>query len=464
MHNPRRENNSFELLKTKYILFVICFTFLLYQSIDLLNEFMSGKTVTTITYGIIRNTTLPAITICPHDLDYRKLAMLNENVSILYVKYIKNISNLSRKDIEVMENNYLNYYRALEIFFNSNKSNFNINNDILDNLTPFNNQTNNRTLYSQLQLSYPYGNIENDLSKIDNYSYRIISLPMESLMITINKTIPFVYKCYTLFSHSHSSWNNIYVDFKYMKMSLKLDRYSMPIKPTQPIRIMMHSQNSLPYENLNIISPGYFYIIEYSQWNIERLGKGYDTDCREYNPKEYTRSDCIFDCYQDKVKYHCETKDFVGSTFLRRRIYFEQDNLNLTKCIVANRIYFELIKLCEVRCRKECHFTYYSFTISKLAEFDMYQANFIINHNEMPDITIRYIPEMPLLTFICNFGGILGMWLGISFYSIVEIIWKILRIKILSMNFFQHIVIKTKNKFIITQNGNSRRVTPSRIH
>ena len=50
----------------------------------------------------------------------------------------------------------------------------------------------------------------------------------------------------------------------------------------------------------------------------------------------------------------------------------------------------------------------------------MYQAGLKINHNEMPDITIRYIPEMPLLTFICNFGGILGMWLGISFYSIVE--------------------------------------------
>ena len=86
--------------------FIICFTFLLYQSIDLFNEFMSGKTVTTINYGIIHNTTLPAITICPHYLDYRKLAMSNENVSKLYEKYFKILPNISREDIKVMENNY----------------------------------------------------------------------------------------------------------------------------------------------------------------------------------------------------------------------------------------------------------------------------------------------------------------------------------------------------------------------
>ena len=291
-----------------------------------------------------------------------------------------------------------------------------------------------------------HGDIDNDLDIINNNSYRMISLPMESIKIyLLYNEIPFVSKCYTLFSHSHSSWDNINIDFRYFTVNLKLDRYASPITPGMFIPLMMHSPNSLPTENYYYINPGYKYIIRYSQWNIIRLKNGYDTDCREYNPKNYTRSDCIFDCYQDIVKYHCHTQDLVGANILRRKIYFEQRNLNLSKCIVSDEIYYESIKSCEDQCHKECHFTYYSFTITKYIEIDLYHAHLRFRHNEMPDITIRYIPEMPLLTFICNFGGILGMWLGLSFYTIFEHIWNILPINIISNYFLPKIIIIKNN-------------------
>ena len=345
-----------------------------------------------------------------------------------------------------------------------NKSHININNSILENLIPFINQKNITTLYAELHLSSAYGEIENDLAQTEEHLYRIISLPMESLAISLSNKIPFVYTCYTLFSHSQSSWNKINIDFKDIYILLQLDPYSMPIRQTMPMPIMMHSQNALPYENYNFVTPGYFYIIRYSLCNIERLGKGYETDCRKYNATEYTRSDCIFDCYQGKVKYHCQTEQFVGVNILRRKVYFEQSNLNLSKCIVNDKVHYKSLKSCEDQCHKECHFTYYSVTIDKYNVIDMYQARFIINHNEMPDITIRYIPEMPLLTFICNFGGILGMWLGISFYTILEIMWKIFRNHILSNNNLSNIFITVKNKFINTNMGNFRRVSRPRIH
>ena len=63
----------------------------------------------------------------------------------------------------------------------------------------------------------------------------------------------------------------------------------MPITPSMPIPIMMLSPNTLFFENFHLVIPEYLYIIRYSQWNIERLGKGYETDCREYNPINYTR-------------------------------------------------------------------------------------------------------------------------------------------------------------------------------
>ena len=95
----------------------------------------------------------------------------------------------------------------------------------------------------------------------------------------------------------------------------------------------------------------------------------------------------------------------------------------------------------------------------------MHHAYFEILHNSMPDITIRYIPEMPLLTFICNFGGILGMWLGLSFYTIFDIIWKILHVHILSKIFFTNNIININNiknitnKYFIRKNQSLKRIS-----
>ena len=462
IHNLRRKSNVYitELFKMKFFLFIICFTMLLYQSIDLLNEFMSGKTVTNINYGIIRNTTLPAITICHSDLDFKKVSMLNKNVSILYKIYLNKIENASINDINDMDLYLFGIYlKAMEQFFHS-ESNIKINNYILENLTPFVNQIKEKILSVKFRFSTAHGDIDNDLIRIDYNHYEMKSLPMESIRIFLYKRIPLVYKCYTLFSHLDSNWNNIYIDFRDVNIMLKIDLNSTPIIPTLPIDIMMHSPNTLPFENYDNVGPGYQFIIGYSQWNIERLGKGYDTDCREYKPKEYTRSDCIFDCYQDIVKYQCQTQNLVGSPMFKRKSYFEQRNLSLSKCTVSEKIKLESIKSCEEKCHKECHFTYYSFTISKFTEINMYQANFRFKHNSMPDLTIRYIPEMPLLTFICNFGGILGMWLGLSFYTIFEHIWKIFNVNIWSrFSFTNNINMSTiKNKYFIRKNQHSRRI------
>ena len=48
----------------------------------------------------------------------------------------------------------------------------------------------------------------------------------------------------------------------------------------------------------------------------------------------------------------------------------------------------------------------------------------------MPDFIIRYIPELTFISFVCNFGGLLGMWLGVSFLSIINY-FKIVLVKFL---------------------------------
>ena len=46
---------------------------------------------------------------------------------------------------------------------------------------------------------------------------------------------------------------------------------------------------------------------------------------------------------------------------------------------------------------------------------------FSLFHNGYPDIVIEYIPEISLIAVIGNFGGLLGMWLGVSVLSSLDI-------------------------------------------
>ena len=41
--------------------------------------------------------------------------------------------------------------------------------------------------------------------------------------------------------------------------------------------------------------------------------------------------------------------------------------------------------------------------------------------NGYPDVVIEYIPEISLIAVIGNFGGLLGMWLGVSVLSSLDI-------------------------------------------
>ena len=417
----RRSINLNNFYKVNYLIYSICFALLMYQSIDLIIEFMSGKTVINISVENNRNTSLPGVTICPYSLDFSRLSLSNKNVSKLYDKYLKLIENANRSRISDIKK-YLDelYNKALDIYFNSNENNIKIK-EILNNLTPFMNNIDEKMFSSVFYLASAYGEIDEDLIHHEGYyfkNYFMRSFPMESLWMSNRKNFPNIAKCYTLFGHSESSWNKIKMVFARFIINLKLDYHSQPITSSLYIGMVMHSPNTLPFEGFSYINPGFHYIFKFSKLNVVRLGKGYDTDCREYDTKKYTRNDCIFDCYQLRAKYYCQTEDIVSFRMLKKKIYFEQSNLNFSKCNIKIKNIHRIFEYCYGQCNRECHITYYSYTIIKLKEIDMYQINFEFKHNQMPDLSIRHIPEMSILTLICNFGGILGMWLGVSFVDI----------------------------------------------
>ena len=52
-------------------------------------------------------------------------------------------------------------------------------------------------------------------------------------------------------------------------------------------------------------------------------------------------------------------------------------------------------------------------------------TRFEIVHNKLPDIFLTHIPEVSFIEFICNFGGLLGMWLGFSVWTILDDVTKL---------------------------------------
>ena len=61
--------------------------------------------------------------------------------------------------------------------------------------------------------------------------------------------------------------------------------------------------------------------------------------------------------------------------------------------------------------------------------------NIQILHSDFPDVFVKHIPEMSLSSFLCNFGGLLGMWLGLSLDGIFK-------------QFFRQIIIINYRKYI----------------
>ena len=309
MYYLRQRNNLLKFIKVNYLFFIICLSFLLYQSIDLFILFMSGKTVINISVGIIRNTSLPAITLGIAGLDFSRVSLSNENVSIVYKEYLYNLAlleNANKSRIDDLQK-YLTklYLTAANIYYQSKEQNIQTEH-ILNSLIPSDNAINGTRLNCIFFSASAYGDIDKDLYKYSSHSLAMKSFPMESLFLIIEKKFLRIIKYYTLFSHSESSWDNIKMVFNTINIYLEGDTNSLPFFPINYVHMIMHSPKTLLFEGYSDINIGYRYLIEYSKWNVIRLGKGYDTDCREYNSKEYTRNDCIFYCYQESANLFVE--------------------------------------------------------------------------------------------------------------------------------------------------------------
>ena len=163
--------------------------------------------------------------------------------------------------------------------------------------------------------------------------------------------------------------------------------------------------------------------LSYSQLNTELLAQGFESNCAEYDidnqhGKIRIRSDCTVDCIIEfmKEKFNLITPGLIS--LMRRELLrsFGSIPVNLTKYTDLSEIWDKCLKECKPDCSLKQYFI--KEVHSGQQYYDRKETIIYLAHDIMPDVIVRHSLEMPLMSFVCNFGGLLGMWLGLSLISI----------------------------------------------
>ena len=110
---------------------------------------------------------------------------------------------------------------------------------------------------------------------------------------------------------------------------------------------------------------------------------------------------------------------------LLRREYFENNyDEKPETCKIQSSLLNKYRKQCNMKCPIECTFNYYILDLDikdENVEIEHYTKTTIrLNHNQLPDFIIEHVPEITFMTFICNFAGIISLWLGFSIMSVAQ--------------------------------------------
>ena len=182
---------------------------------------------------------------------------------------------------------------------------------------------------------------------------------------------------------------------------------------------MFHVWQNQTFRYSNILGVTAF---KYSAIKTKRLNEKSDKICQDYGQENLygyyrMRSDCLTECYQDKIRKICnDSYNFFPCISLLRSEYFSTPNMKVKICnkIIYNGHFEELKTHCMKFCIIDCNFVYFNVDLY----VDIKRRSHIgIERDNAKVIIINYIPEMDLMNFICNFGGLLGIWLGFSIFS-----------------------------------------------
>lgn len=210
----------------------------------------------------------------------------------------------------------------------------------------------------------------------------------------------------------------------------------------------MHSSNDFPYGAQYFdIKMGNRYEFRFNRWKIKLLEAPYETNCVYYNLESrdsYTMNmECTLHCYEQELQrkcFQCSKKSNCEPCFLSSMYSWTMDWLKkydydklkpcgpeYKACHSANG--HALHNLCIERCRPDCVSRYYFLddnSPENLTTSDNWakMTQLYIYDNKMPDQITEHTEDMTFVDFFGTFGGVFGIWWGLSIVAIIEFIMK----------------------------------------
>ena len=78
-------------------------------------------------------------------------------------------------------------------------------------------------------------------------------------------------------------------------------------------------------------------------------------------------------------------------------------------------------------------------------------TNIYLRRSDFPDMIIEYMPETTFISLVCNFGGLLGMWMGVSMLNSIIVVYKLAKVNFKKII---NILIKYKYNFNVNIQNN----------
>ena len=411
-----------EMKRIKYFdmsLSMMCLIGFSYQSYYLFGEFMSGKTVVNIQIGQ-KLDGIPAISVMLGSVSLEKFTSYSKVFKRMHRNYTRLVNLSQNSSMYKVRAGHLYFQAHDEVLKQLQQDNIKVGQLFYNYTADCRTKDNGKRIHAKLSL---VANLKLKVTEKVNRNKEFIlhDDPDASLILESR-----LWKWYTIFSEIHRSWSDVSNNFTQIVIKIDYDINSWPLM-YNPNGLILHSPDDLPLVDrgkIKMLNSNTFYMGQYSQIKIERLGEQYDTDCVHYGTgkKFIIRNDCLLACHQDKHDQVCEDKSkMVKSSYLVREAIVEKNaHKYISNCDQYEKLKQEVTRNCSEQCKQPCTYSYYPVSFLKLGSLPFGQIRIHIEHNEMPDILIKYFPETSFISFVCNFGGLLGMWLGLSFLSMAK--------------------------------------------
>ena len=193
--------------------------------------------------------------------------------------------------------------------------------------------------------------------------------------------------------------------------------------------MVIHSAQRMPFELFDDfieLTPSNHYTISYSRIEKDLLGEGYDTNCKNYDINstiwnQTIRSECIASCTVDKLSCPYET-------FLRRE-WFNDATRKFLNC----QEFYTFVEIgnkrleCIENCPVDCLSTDFRIVNKEVKHYDdndyskpLDKVIFVTIKHSGIDEEVRHMPQINHMSLICNLGGLLGLWLGMSMLCVLK--------------------------------------------